>query len=65
MIKINHFIRASPSRIVLIISFILLPFLFSRRAKSPGGAAGTGYGTSHATTTLMTGSTPKAGSRQS
>ena len=45
--------------------FILLPFLFSRRAKSPGGAAGTALGTGHGTVILVTSSAPKEEWRQS
>ena len=49
------------SSIVIIVSFILLPFLFSRTAKSPGGAAaGTAHRTTPGTTTLVASPTPKA-----
>ena len=58
------FILVFRCNIVLIVSLYITTFLFSTRAKSPGGAAGTAHGTSHRIKTLVTGPKPKAETEQ-
>ena len=50
---------------MLIVSFILSPFLFSQTAKRPGGAKGTAPRTGPGTAILVTGPGPKWSGGQS
>ena len=67
MIKIIYFIWTNSSSIVLIVSFILLPFLFSQMQRVQMGHQGqfTGQYTRLHITTQMTRPTPKTECRQS